>query len=142
VIAASVPTAERATTVDSRAPRWVLAAAAGIAAIAHVPVIGPHLEEAPYMGVLFVVLTAACAFLALAALVRGGRAVYLLTVLTCGLAVLGYVATRLVAFPMLADDVGNWLEPLGVVSIVSESIAVAAAVVALRRRSRRGAVAA
>jgi hypothetical protein len=141
VIAASVPTVERATTVDSRAARWVLAAAAGVAAIAHVPVIGPHLEEAPYMGLLFVVLTVACAFLAVAALARGGSAVYLLTVLTCGLAVLGYVATRLVAFPMLADDVGNWLEPLGVVSIVSESIAVAAAVVALRRHPTRGAAA-
>ena len=85
------------------------------------------------MGVLFIVLTAACAFLAVAALVRGGRAVSALTVLTCGLAVLGYAATRLVAFPMLADDVGNWLEPLGVVSVVSESVAVAAAVIGLRR---------
>jgi len=131
--AAPTPTAAPVTTGSSRAPRFVLAAAAGVAALAHVPVIGPHLEEAPYMGVLFVVLTAACAFLGGAALVRGGHAVYLLTVLTCGLAVLGYAATRLVAFPMLADDVGNWLEPLGVVSIVSESIAVVAAVVALRR---------
>ena len=92
------------------------------------------------MGVLFVVLTAACAVLAAAALVRGGRAVYLLTVLTCGLAVVGYAATRLVAFPMLADDVGNWLEPLGVASIVSESIAVAAALVGLRRPASRYAV--
>jgi len=32
---------------------------------------------------------------------------------------------------MLADDVGNWLEPLGVVSICSESLAVAAAIAAL-----------
>ena len=133
MIAAPVPTEALGTAGSSRTPRWVLAAAAAVAAIAHVPVIGPHLDEAPYMGVLFVVLTAACGFLAVAALVRGGRAVYLLTVLTCGLAVLGYAATRLVAFPMLADDVGNWLEPLGVVSIVSESIAVVAALVALRR---------
>ncbi|MDQ1660594.1 MAG: hypothetical protein QOJ68_574 [Blastococcus sp.] len=137
MIAASVPVAHPVRNVSSRAPRWVLAAAAAVAAIAHVPVIGPHLEGAPYMGVLFVVLTAACAVLGVAALVRGGRAVYLLTVLTCGLAVLGYAATRLVAFPMLADDVGNWLEPLGVVSIVSESIAVAAALVGLRRGSLR-----
>jgi hypothetical protein len=135
VIATSIP--RTVPAADSRTPRWVLAAAAAVAAVAHVPVIGPHLEEAPYMGVLFVVLTAACAVLAAAALLRGGRAVYLLTVLTCGLAVVGYAATRLVAFPMLADDVGNWLEPLGVVSIVSESIAVAAALVALRRRSPR-----
>ena len=135
MIATSVP--RTVPAAEPRAPRWVLAAAAGVAAVAHVPVIGPHLEEAPYMGVLFVVLTAACAFLAAAALVRGGRAVYLLTVLTCGLAVVGYAATRLVAFPMLADDVGNWLEPLGVISIVSESIAVVAALVALRRRPPR-----
>jgi hypothetical protein len=134
--AATVPAVVRARESTSRAPRSVLAAAAAVAAIAHVPVIPPHLEEAPYMGVLFIVLTAACGFLGVAALVRGGRAVYLLTVITCGLAVLGYAATRLVAFPMLADDVGNWLEPLGVVSIVSESIAVAAALVGLRRASR------
>ena len=133
MIAASPLVVVPAQPLTSRAPRWVVAVAAAVAAIAHVPVIAPHLDEAPYMGVLFIVLTAACAFLAVAALVRGGRAVYALTVLTCGLAVLGYVATRLVAFPMLADDVGNWLEPLGVVSIASESIAVAAAVVGLPR---------
>ena len=132
-VPAVVPAVVPARQHTSRAPRWVLAAAAAVAAIAHVPVIAPHLEEAPYMGVLFAVLTAACAFLGGAALVRGGRAVYLLTVLTCGLAVLGYAATRLLEFPMLADDVGNWLEPLGVVSIVSESVAVAAAVIGLRR---------
>jgi hypothetical protein len=140
MIAATLPMVEPAPRHTSRAPRWVLAAAAAVAAIAHVPVIAPHLEEAPYMGVLFVVLTAACTVLGVAALVRGGRAVYLLTVLTCGLAVLGYAATRLVAFPMLADDVGNWLEPLGVVSIVSESIAVAAALAGLRRLSVRDAI--
>lgn len=134
MIATSAPAV--VSPASTRAVRIVLAGAAAVAAIAHVPVIAPHLDEAPYMGVLFVVLTAACAFLALAALVRGGRAVYVLTVLTCGLAVLGYVATRLVAFPMLADDVGNWLEPLGVVSIVSESIAVGAALVGLRRTSQ------
>ena len=134
MIATSAPAV--VSPASTRAVRIVLAGAAAVAAIAHVPVIAPHLDEAPYMGVLFVVLTAACAFLALAALVRGGRVVYALTVLTCGLAVLGYVATRLVAFPMLADDVGNWLEPLGVVSIVSESIAVGAALVGLRRTSQ------
>ena len=35
----------------------MLAVAAVIAAAAHVPVIAPHLSEAPYMGVLFIVLT-------------------------------------------------------------------------------------
>ena len=118
-----------------RAPqRWVLAGAALVAAAAHVPVIAPHLREAPYMGVLFVLLTTACTVLAAAALVRDAWPVYALATLTCGLAVAGYAATRLVAFPELADDVGNWLEPLGVVSVAAERVVVAAAVSALRRR--------
>src|SRR5689334_3194664 len=101
-----------------RPQRAVVAVAALVAAGAHVPVIAPHLDEAPYMGVLFVVLTVGCLVIAAAALVRDTAAVYALAVLTCGLAVIGYVATRLVPFPMLGDDVGNWLEPLGVVSVL------------------------
>ena len=101
--------------------RWPLAVAAVVAAVAHLPVIGEHLEEAPYMGVLFLVLTAACFALAGSALVHDTRVVYAASAVTCGLAVIGYVATRLVAFPMLADDVGNWLEPLGVVTVASET---------------------
>ncbi|MGN6330410.1 MAG: hypothetical protein ACTHOD_02005 [Motilibacteraceae bacterium] len=116
--------------------RWLLAGAAAVAAAAHVPVIAPHLDEAPYMGVLFVVLTAACSVLAVAAVVRDARPVYALAALTCGLAVAGYAATRLVAFPELGDDVGNWLEPLGVVSVAAELVVVAAAVSALRRAPR------
>ena len=104
--------------------RWPLAGAAIVAAVAHIPVISPHLEEAPYMGVLFIVLTGACLILAAGALVYDSPAVYAASALTCGSAVLGYAATRLIAFPMLADDVGNWYEPLGVVSVLSESAVV------------------
>ncbi len=111
--------------------RWTLALAASVAATAHIPVIAPHLHEAPYMGVLFIILTTACLVLAVAAVVRDTAAVYALASLTCGLAIVGYAATRLVAFPMLADDVGNWMEPLGIVSIVSETVVVASALSAL-----------
>jgi hypothetical protein len=113
--------------------RWPFIAAAVVAAVAHIPVIAPHLDEAPYMGGLFVALTAACLALAVAAAVRDTRAVYAAAIVTCGLALVGYAATRLVAFPMLADDVGNWLEPLGVVSIVAETAVVATSLLALRR---------
>jgi len=105
-----------------------------IAAGAHVPVIGPHLDEAPYMGVAFVVLSAACLAIAGAALVRDTDVVYGLAELTCGLAVAGYLVTRLVAFPGLADDVGRWLEPLAVVSVLAELTVVAAAVTVLCQR--------
>ncbi len=45
--------------------------------------------------------------------------------------VLGYAATRLVAFPELGDDVGNWLEPLGVIAVASELAVVFCALAAL-----------
>jgi hypothetical protein len=117
--------------------RWVMVPAALAAAAAHLPVIRPHLDEAPYMGVLFVVLSAACVALASAAISWDTPLIYALSALTCGLAVLGYVATRVLAFPMLADDVGNWLEPLGVLSIVSETVVVLAAAGALAASRRR-----
>jgi len=107
--------------------RWLAVAALVVAGAAHLPVIGEHLEEAPYMGVLFIVLTAACFALAAAMISFDPPVVYALAVLTCGLAIVGYAATRTVAFPQLADDVGNWFEPLGVVSVLSEALAVAVA---------------
>jgi hypothetical protein len=60
--------------------------------------------------------------------------VYLAAATICGLTIIGYAATRLVPFPMLADDVGNWLEPLGVVSIVAETVVVGSSIAALRCR--------
>ncbi|MEP6696182.1 MAG: hypothetical protein ABJA34_04795, partial [Pseudonocardiales bacterium] len=84
----------------------------------------------------FIVLTAACVLLGLAAIACDSAAVYSLTMPTCGLAVAGYVATRLIAFPQLHDDVGNWLEPLGVISVLAESFAVLAAIMGLRTAPR------
>ena len=114
--------------------RGPLALAAVAAAVAHIPVIAPHLDEAPYMGGLFIALTGACLLLAGAVLVYDSALVYLASAVTCGAAVLGYAATRLVAFPMLGDDVGNWFEPLGVLSILTETVVVVLAVVALTAR--------
>ena len=64
--------------------------------------------------------------------------VYLAAATVCGLAILGYAATRTVAFPQLADDVGNWLEPLGIVAICSEATVIGFSLAALRR-TRSGA---
>ncbi|MBO1754138.1 hypothetical protein [Allobranchiibius sp. CTAmp26] len=124
------------TSPHASRARWVVAAFAVVAAVAHIPVTGEHLREAPYMGWLFVLLTVGCVVIAAAALARDSSAVYALGVLTCGLAVVGYAATRLIAFPMLADDVGNWLEPLGVVSVITETVVVVAAIVGLRHRAQ------
>jgi hypothetical protein len=107
--------------------RATLVSAALVASAAHVPVIAPHLDEAPYMGGLFLAFTVTCLLIAGAAVMRPGRPVWAAAGAVCGAAVATYAATRLVAFPQLADDVGSWFEPLGVVSVVAETAVVAAA---------------
>lgn len=117
--------------------RWATVAAILVAAVAHMPVIAPHLEEAPYMGMLFIGLTAVCLGLGAAIATAEPKWAYSAAAVVCGAAVLAYAATRLVAFPQLADDVGNWFEPLGVISVISESAVVAFALLAMRRGSSR-----
>ena len=103
------------------------------AGLAHLPVTGEHLEEAPYMGWAFVAFAVGCGGLALAAAVSGSRLVVTGMVAWCGAALATYAATRLVAFPMLADDVGNWAETWGVVSIAFEALTVGLGVSLLRQ---------
>jgi hypothetical protein len=113
--------------------RWLLIPALLAAAVAHLPVIPEHLAEAPYMGALFVLLSAACVVIAATLISFDSALVYALAVVTCALAIAGYLATRMVAFPMLSDDVGNWTEPLGLVSISAEFIALVCALTQSRR---------
>jgi hypothetical protein len=93
------------------------------------------------MGVLFVLFTAACLLLAVGLLVSDRPELPAASAAVCGAAVVAYCLTRLVPFPQLADDVGTGWEPLGVVSVLSESVVVVAALLLLRQRglSRAGA---
>ncbi|MDQ1748101.1 MAG: hypothetical protein QOD07_2364 [Frankiaceae bacterium] len=125
------------TTVSTL--RWPTAVALLVAAAAHVPVVPEHLREAPYMGALFVGFTAVAAALAVVLAVRGSASVpFVLSGLLCAAAVGMYCLTRVVAFPQLGDDVGNWGETAGVVSLASEAAVVALSAAYLRGRGRRG----
>ncbi len=114
--------------------RRVAAFAALVAAAVHIPVTPEHLEHAPYIGVLFVALTIACVVLAVGLLLSENSVVAVVAATICLQAIIGYILTRLVALPLLSDDVGNWLEPLGVTAIISESVVVATCVVLVARR--------
>jgi cytochrome bd-type quinol oxidase subunit 2 len=94
---------------------------------AHLPVMQEHLREAAWMGCLFAAFAVACAALAAALALSGSRVPQLAAGTLCVLAVLTYAATRVVAFPQLHDDVGNWGEPWGVVSITLETLGAVAA---------------
>jgi hypothetical protein len=108
----------------------VLVAAAGLA---HLPVTPEHLREAPYVGISFALFAAAAVVLATCLWMRprSGVGVVVAGALSAA-ALVTYVATRLVAFPQIADDVGNWLEPWGVICVALELAAVVVAVVSRR----------
>ena len=88
------------------------------------------------MGVLFVAFAVVASALGAVLLVRRQRRLVDAAGALCAAAVVTYAATRLVAFPQIGDDVGNWLEPWGVVSVALEATVVALAVVSRRAGGR------
>lgn len=114
--------------------RWSIGAALIATAASHLPVIAVHLREAPYLGVSFVVFTMLAVGLAVGVMMRGSRGWLLAAATLCAAALGTYCATRLVAFPQLGDDVGNWREPAGVAAAVSEMTALALIAYGLRRQ--------
>jgi hypothetical protein len=105
-------------------------------AVAHAPVIEPHLVEAPYLGVGFVLLTVVGFYLAVRLLIDPDELVWSATGVVAVLAVLGYVLSRSVGLPQIGDDVGAWSDPLGLTAVSCELVMVAA--VTCHVVSRRG----
>lgn len=107
--------------------------AVGLAGIAlvHLLDLEGKFQEVPYMGWMYVGLIVgslvAMADLAVGNVRRGWR-------LGAGLAlatIVGYAINRTVGMPQATDDIGNWLEPLGLASLFVEGIVVAAGAAAL-----------
>jgi hypothetical protein len=113
--------------------RFPAALLAIVAGLAHVPVTPEHLNEAPYIGISFMVLTTVCVVLAATMLVWDSAVVWATLGAVCLLAVAAYAVSRTVGLPLMADDVGNWMERLGVISVLTESGVVLLAVAALAR---------
>jgi hypothetical protein len=107
---------------------------AGVA-IAHALDLGSHAEHAPYLAVLFCALIATCALLALA-LAAGWRpaVAWSAAVAVCAGAIGGYVTSRTVGLPQIADHVGDWGEPAAIAALVFEVSVASLGLAALRGR--------
>jgi hypothetical protein len=110
-----------------------------VAAGTHIPLIRAHLEEAPYVGWLFIALSVVCVALAVAILFVDHVGVWLLSAAVCFAAVVAFLASRTVGLPQIGDDVGNWTEPMGIPAVASELLVVALAGLHLRSFRSRGA---
>ena len=108
-------------------PRWAAIAALAATAGIHIALVPQHLREAPYAGMLFLALGMAALAIAVL-LARSDRPLAWLGAGALSLtAVLGYLVSRSVGLPSMSDDVGDWLNPLGVAAVVCETIVAALA---------------
>ncbi len=113
--------------------RWPAAALLVVVAAVHVPLVPDHLEEAPYVGVLFLALAVVSVVLAALLVTRDTRLVWAASGLVTLLALLAFVASRTAGLPELGDDVGNWTEPLGFPAVAAEAAVSILAARTLRR---------
>lgn len=113
-------------------------AAAGLLAVAVVHLLdGPgSLTDQFYVGALELALAATCVPLALLLLTRPVRVLWHASGALCTAALLVYVASRTTGLPGSTDDIGNWWQTLGILTVAFEVAVVALAAVVVRPRGR------
>lgn len=98
----------------------------GLVAIAaiHVADLPGKMEEVPYIGWMYVGLIAACLIVAELLITRPSRTAFVAAAGLAAATFVGFVLTRTTGLPSATDDIGNWSEPLGLVSIFVEVVVV------------------
>jgi hypothetical protein len=129
---------EESMKVTTSPAQWCASFLLLVAAGTHIPLIEDHLQEAPYVGWLFIVLSVVCIVLAVVILVVDSAGVWLLSGAVCLAAVVAFLASRTIGLPQIGDDVGNWTEPLGLPAVASEVLMVVLAYLHLSRSPQRG----
>lgn len=111
-------------------------AAAGLLGIAliHLLDLPGKLAETRYLGYAYVALIVASLVLAELLLRRDDRRVWGATAGLAGAVLIGFVVNRTVGMPGAMDDIGNWLEPLGLASVFVEGVVVLLAIPPLTSR--------
>lgn len=118
----------RAATMRSVA---VIIGLAGIIAVHAMDLTG-KMQEVPYLGFAYLGVIAAAGFLIERIVTRGSRFDFLAAAALAGSVIIGYVVNRTVGMPGAMDDIGNWWEPLGLLSLMVEAWVVWQALAAAR----------
>jgi hypothetical protein len=119
---------------DARAVIARATAIIGLLSIAliHVLDLQSKLEETPYLGVAYIALIIGCVVAAGALLHAPTRAAWMLAFVLSLAALIGYTINRTIGMPNATEDIGNWLEPLGLASLFVEGCVVLVSAYALK----------
>jgi len=109
-------------------------AVVGLLAIAliHLLDLESKFKETPYLGVAYIMLVAGCLYAAWDLTAKGSRSAWVISGILAAAALAGYMLSRSVGLPGAHDDVGNWLEPLGVAALFSETVVLVLSVLPIR----------
>jgi hypothetical protein len=97
----------------------------------------PGSKGPDYVQILYYLLEVACLVAAALLLDRFARLGWFLSLGVAAGPILGYVLSRGPGLPDYTDDIGNWAEPLGVISLVVEGILLILAATSLLTSRRR-----
>jgi hypothetical protein len=125
-------------TTPSPAIKWLAILAIIGTGVIHLVEAPDAFRDAKYKGMLFVA-NGIGALVAASGIARGQRGWgWLLGLLVAGGAFVAYVLSRTVGLPGLPAEPENWLEPVGVASLICEGLFIVFFLVA-NRRARSGA---
>lgn len=121
-LGATANTTDPATTSTIRR---ALAAAGlvGIAAV-HLADLPGKMEEVPYLGWAYLGLIAVSLVLAELVATRADRRLMAASAGLAAAVIVGFAINRTIGMPNAMDDIGNWTEPLGMVSLLIEGVVV------------------
>jgi len=108
---------------------------ASIGAI-HILDLPGKLAETPYLGAFYIALVIAAFVLTERLFIVGSRRDFIAAAALSAAVIVGFTINRTVGMPGATGDIGNWLEPLGLLSLVVEVFVLwqsVAAVVGLSR---------
>ena len=144
----TTPLKERTTEAPSTVRPMIalsrrIAVGLGLATVAaiHILDLPGKLAETPYLGVIHIVLIIAAFVLTERLFVVGSRLDFIAAAALSAAVIVAFTINRTVGMPGATGDIGNWLEPLGLLSLVVEAFVLwqsIAAVIGLSRTSGRG----
>jgi hypothetical protein len=78
-------------------------------------------NEVRYIAFLYILTILASVIIAERLLKHGSKLDYLAAAAVCASSIVGYLLNRTVGLPGAMGDIGNWLEPLGFISLFVEA---------------------
>lgn len=101
-------------------------ASAGLLGIAlvHLLDLPGKIHETPYLGWAYIGLIVAATVVAIGLVLRDERRVWQASFAIAAVTLAGFIVNRTVGMPNAMDDIGNWLEPLGLASLFVEGVVV------------------